>query len=124
MTNRETGRLQGNMVSLLGDSISVSTESGPHAVAVGSVDSVWIYRGTAAPILGLIAALPCALYGGAVGAFLGSDPDGQPSSAKAVLYPIIGILAGGALCGTVGAGIGSLIERWRLEFARPSPSAT
>jgi hypothetical protein len=119
VTTRETGRLQGNAVSLVGDSIFIGTESGPRAVAMGDVDSVWIHRGTAASLFGLIAGLPCALFGGAVGGFIGSDPDGKPGSTKSALFPIIGILAGGAVCGFAGAVIGSLIERWPLEYARP-----
>jgi hypothetical protein len=119
VASRETGRLQGNSVSLLGDSMLVSTESGLRAIAVANVDSVWIYRGTAAPILGLIAAVPCALYGAAVGGFIAGDPDGgQHSAAQGILFPIIGLVAGGAVCGLVGAGVGSLIERWRLEYVR------
>jgi len=124
VTSRATGRLEGNRVFLLDDSMFVSTESGPRALAVANVDSVWIYRGTAAPILGLIAALPCAVFGGAVGGFVGGDPDSQGSSGKAALFSIIGILVGGVVCGSVGAGVGSLIERWRLEYVRLSPGAT
>lgn len=124
VTSRETGRLEGNRVSLTGDSVFVSTDSGVRAIAVVEVDSLWIYRGTAAPIVGLIAAIPCAAFGGAVGGFVGGDPDSQGSSAKAALFSIIGILAGGAVCGSVGAGVGSLIERWRLEYVRPLRGAT
>ena len=118
ITSPETGRLEGNGVSLLDDSMFVNTESGLRAIAVANVDSLWIYRGTAAPLLGLIAAIPCALYGAAAGGFIGTDPDGQPSSAKGIVFPIIGLVAGGAVCGLVGAGVGSLIERWRLEYVR------
>ena len=102
----------------------VNTESGPRAIAVANVDSLWINRGTAAPILGAIVALPCALFGAAVGGTVGSDPDSQGSSTKGALFSIIGLLAGGAVCGTVGAVVGSLIERWDLEYVRLSPVAT
>jgi hypothetical protein len=119
VTSSETGRLEGNSVSLLNDSVFVSTKSGLRAIAVANVDSVWIYRGTAAPILGLVAAVPCALYGAAVGGFIAGDPDGgRHSAAQGILFPIIGLVAGGAVCGLVGAGVGSLIERWRLEYVR------
>ena len=124
VTSLATGRLEGNRVSLVDDSIFVTTESGTRAIAASNVDSVWLYRGTAAPILGVIAALPCALFGAAVGGFVGGDPDSQGSSGKAALFSIIGLLAGGAVCGSVGAGVGSLIERWRLEYVRASPGAT
>jgi hypothetical protein len=123
VTSRGTVRLEGNRVSLLGDSMFVSTDSGLRAIAVANIDSLWSSRGTAALTVGLIAALPCALYGAAVGGFIGGDPDGQGSSGKAALYSIIGLLGGGAVCGSVGAGVGSLIERWRLEYARPSPAS-
>jgi hypothetical protein len=125
VTSRETGRLEGDGVSLIDDSLFVNTWSGLRAIAVANIDSVWIYRGTAAPILGLIAAVPCALYGAAVGGFIAGDPDGgRHSAAQGILLPIIGLVAGGAVCGLVGAGVGSLIERWRLEYVRPSPGAT
>ena len=121
VTSAETGRVEGNRVSLRDDSVFVSTESGVLAIALADVDSVWIYRGTAAPIVGLIFALPCAFFGGAVGNFIGGDPDGNGSSGKAAVYSIIGLLGGGAVCGAVGAGVGSLIERWRLEYVRDAP---
>jgi hypothetical protein len=124
VTTRSTGRLEGNRVSILDDSMFVTTESGTRGIAVADVDSVWLYRGTAAPVLGLIAALPCAVFGAAVGGFVGGDADSQGSSGKAALFSIIGLLAGGAVCGSVGAGVGSLIERWRLEYVRLLPGAT
>jgi hypothetical protein len=46
-TSRETGRLEGNQVSLLGDSVFLSTDSGVRAIAVVNVDSMWVQRGTA-----------------------------------------------------------------------------
>lgn len=117
LASRETGRLEGYRVSLVGDSVLLSTNSGVRAIAVGNVDSVWVQRGTAALMVGLITGLPCALYGGLVGAFFGGGPNNNSGRATAGL--IVGFLGGGLLCGTVGAGLGSLIRRWRLEYARP-----
>lgn len=120
LATRATGRLQGNNVSLRGDSVSVSTYSEILTVTVVDVDSMWVQRGTAAPIVGLIFGVPCALYGGLVGAFIGGDPDGNGSPRRATVGLIIGMAGGGAVCGSVGAVIGSLIRRWRLEYARPT----
>lgn len=120
VTSRETGRLEGNRVSLLGDSVFLSTRQGVHAIAIANVDSVWIQRGSAAPVLGLIAAVPCALYGGLVGAFIGGDPDGNGSPRRATIGLLVGMIGGGVVCGSVGAAIGSLFPRWRLEYPRVS----
>jgi hypothetical protein len=117
LSTRETGRVEGNQVSLVGDSVLFSTPNGDRAVAAANVDSIWI-KGSAAPILGLIAAVPCAVYGGLVGAFIGGDPDGNGSPGRATIGLLIGMIGGGAVCGSLGAAIGSLIPRWRLRYAR------
>ena len=57
---RTAGRLQGNNVSLRGDSVSLSTFSEILTIAVVDVDSMWVQRGTAAPIVSLIFGGPCA----------------------------------------------------------------
>ena len=124
LTSRATGRVQGNRVSLLGDSVYVSTYSEVHTIAVVDVDSVWVQHGSAAPIVGLILGVPCALYGGLVGSFIGSDPDSNGSPGRGTVGLIIGMAAGGFLCGSAGAFIGSLFPRWRLEYARPTEVAT
>jgi hypothetical protein len=125
---RGTGRLQGDHVALRGDSVFVSTYSDVFTVAAVDVDSMWVQHGTAAPIVGLILGVPCALYGGLVGAFIGGDPDSQGSQRRATLGLLIGMAGGGAVCGSVGALMGSFIRRWRLEYAReetrnPEPAA-
>ena len=123
LSSRETGRLEGDRVSFLGDSVLLNTGAGMRAIAMANVDSVWIQT-TAARIVGIIAAVPCALFGALVGGFIGGDPDGNPSPLREILFPIIGMLGGGAVCGSVGAGVGSLIPLWRLEYPRPSEDAT
>lgn len=124
LTSRATGRVQGNRVSLLGDSVSVSDYSEVHMIAVADVDSMWVQHGSAAPIVGLILGVPCALYGGLVGGFIGSDPDSNGSPGRATVGLIIGMAGGGFVCGSAGAFIGSWFRRWRLEYARPTKAAT
>jgi hypothetical protein len=123
LSSRETGRIEGDRFTLLADSVSLKTASGIRAIAIANVDSLWV-RGTATRLFGIIAAVPCALFGAMVGGFIGGDPDGQPSPGRELLFPIVGLLGGGAICGTVGAGVGSLIGRWRLEYPQPSEDST
>lgn len=124
LSSRETGRLEGHRVSLLGDSVVLETDSGVRSIAVVNVDSVWVQHGTAAAIVGIITGVPCAVYGGLVGGFIGGDPDSNGSPGRAAVLTLIGMLGGGFVCGSVGAGIGSLIRRWRLEYARPANAAS
>jgi hypothetical protein len=123
LTSRAIGRVQGNRVSLLGDSVSVSDYSEVHMIAVVDVDSMWVQHGSAAPIVGLILGVPCALYGGLVGSFIGSDPDSNGSPRRATVLLIVGMAGGGLVCGSAGAFIGSWFRRWRLEYARPTEAA-
>jgi hypothetical protein len=124
LSSRATGRVQGNRISLLGDSVSVSDCSEVHMIAVVDVDSMWVQHGSAAPIVGLILGVPCAVYGGLVGAFIGSDPDSNGSPRRATVLIILGTAGGGFVCGSAGAFIGSWFPRWRLEYARPTEAAT
>jgi len=123
LSSRETGRLEGNHLSQLGDSVYLNTDSGVRAIATANVDSLWT-QGTAARLVGIIAAVPCALFGAMVGGFVGGDPDGGGSPRREMLFSIIGLLGGGAVCGSVGAAIGSLIWRWQLEYPAPPEDAT
>jgi hypothetical protein len=123
LTSRATGRVQGNRVSLLGDSVSVSDYSEVHMIAVADVDSMWVQHGSAAPRVGLILGVPCALFGGLVGSFIGSDPDSNGSPRRATVLLILGMAGGGVVCGSAGAFIGSWFRRWRLEYARPMEAA-
>jgi hypothetical protein len=123
LSSGETGRVEGDRFTLLADSVFLNTGSGVRAIALANVDSLWV-RGTAAHLAGIIAAIPCALFGAMVGGFVGGDPDSQGSDRRGLLFSIIGLLGGGAVCGTVGAGVGSLIGRWQLEYPRPSDDAT
>jgi hypothetical protein len=119
LTSQATGRVQGSSLELRGDSIYLVSDQGARAIPVGEVDSLWV-QGDAALLVGIIAAVPCAIFGLMVGTFIGGDPDSQGSSGKAIVDGLIGAIGGGFLCGGVGAGFGSLIPRWRLEYARPS----
>ena len=119
VASREAGRAEGSHVSLLGDSVLLNTDSGVRAIALVNVDSIWVQHGTAAPILGIIAGVPCAVFGGLVGSLAGG-PDSSGGSGSAAVGIIIGMLGGGFVCGSIGAGIGSFIRRWRLEYARPT----
>ena len=120
LMTQASGRVQGDGVNLRGDSVFVVTEQGVRAFAVSEVDSLWV-QGTAATLVGIVAAVPCAIFGGMVGDFIGGDPDGNGSSGRASLYSLIGVAVGGVVCGTVGAIFGSLIPQWRLEYARSGP---
>jgi hypothetical protein len=117
LTTRASGRVEGNDVNLRGDSVLVATEQGVRAFAVLQVDSLWS-QGTAAALVGMVAALPCAIFGSMVGDFIGGDPDGNGTPRRALIYSLIGLAVGGALCGTAGAIFGSFIPRWRLEYVR------
>jgi hypothetical protein len=118
IASRGTGRIEGKRVSLIGDSVSLNTDSGVRTIALDKIDSVWIQHGTAAPIIGIIAAVPCAVFAAMVGGFIGGDPDSKGSPTRE-LVGIVGGLVGGALvCGSVGAAVGSSIRRWRLEYPR------
>src|SRR3954467_3381247 len=48
-------RLQGRQLSVLGDTLFLTTDSGPRAIALTDVDSVWAQHGTAAGLFGIIA---------------------------------------------------------------------
>lgn len=119
LASRETGRLEGRSVDLRGDSVLLDNDAGVRAIATANVDSVWSRRGTAAGILGIVAAVPCALYGALVGGFIASDPDSGGKPSHGALGALIGALIAGAGCGAGGAAIGSLIPRWQLEYTRP-----
>lgn len=112
------GRLEGERVAVLGDSLILTTESGLRTIAIEDVDSVWIQRGTAAKLFGIIAAVPCAIYGALLGSFLGGDPDSNGSPGREVGLTAAGIAAGAIICGSIGAAVGSAIQHWELEYAR------
>jgi hypothetical protein len=118
LASRETGRLEGHRVDLRGDSVLLDTDAEVRAIATANVDSVWVRRGSAARTLGIVAAVPCALFGAAVGASLAGGPDGGGKSAG-TLGGLMGGLIAGSVCGAAGAGVGSLIRGWQLEYARP-----
>jgi quercetin dioxygenase-like cupin family protein len=119
LATHETRRIEGNHVSLVGDSVFLNTETGMRAIAAVNIDSVWVQRGTAALLVGIITGVPCALFGAMVGGFIGGDPDGG-SDTRSVVGAFLGLLGGGFVCGSVGAGIGSAIRRWQLEYPVPA----
>gem|GEM_PF-7021537 len=119
VASRETGRVEGSHVSLRGDSVLLNTDSGVRVISLVNVDSLWVQHGTAAPILGIIVGVPCAVFGGMVGSLAGG-PDSSGGSGRAAAGIIIGMLGGGFVCGSIGAGIGSLFRRWRVEYAGPT----
>ena len=67
-------------------------------------------------MLGLVAAVPCALFGGLAGAALASDPDSNGKPADAPIGAVVGAAGGAVLCGLPAAAVGSLILRSRLVY--------
>jgi hypothetical protein len=121
--SRGAGRVEGYGIRVLGDSLSVDTDQGSRKLAMVDIDSLWVQRGTAALTLGIIAALPCAVFGALAGSFLATDPDSNGRPGRGFLGGLIGFVLAGAPCGLLGAGLGSLIRPWRLEFARTAQVA-
>lgn len=124
IANHESVRVQGRGLRLLGDSVVVVSHQKEYAIAVVDVDSLWVQRGTAALVLGAIAAAPCALYLGLAFHSLATGPDGNRRGEAGPVAALVGGLIGGVACGAVGAGIGSFIRLWRLEYARPLKEVT
>jgi hypothetical protein len=118
LVSRGTERFEGEGIRLLGDSVWVDTETGLRTIAVADVDSLWAQHGTAARTVGLIAAVPCAVFGAMVGEFIATDPDGNGRPGRGPIGALIGAVIGGAPCGLLGAVLGSFFRRWRLEYAR------
>lgn len=113
-----TGRVEGDGIVLRDENILLTSERGVRSIPAVDVDSVWVRRGTAALLVAIITAAPCAAYGGFIGGALATDNGNSSAS-----HVLSGVLHGGALfgiaCGSVGAAIGSLINRWQLEYPRP-----
>lgn len=122
MTSHLSGRVEGERVSLRADSVIVVGDNGNRAVALADIDSLWVQRGTAAFAVGIVAAIPCAIFGGLVGSFIGGDPDSNGSPNRGTVMGLLGFALGGLVCGGVGAEIGSMFERWPLAYARPAPT--
>jgi hypothetical protein len=118
LARRGTGRIEGYRIRIVGDSVWMDTGKGARTIAIADVDSLWVQRGTAARTVGIIAAVPCALFGAMVGEFIATDPDSNGSPGRGPYGALIGAVLFGAPCGGLGAGVGSLIRRWRLEYAR------
>ena len=123
LVSRGTRRVEGDGIRVFGDSVSVDTDRGARTLAMVDVDSLWVQRGTAALTVGILAAVPCAVFGALVGAFLATDPDSNGRPGRGPLGALIGIVVGGVPCGLLGAGLGSLIRPWRLEFAHTAQAA-
>jgi len=116
------GRIQASALTQRGDSVFLENDAGTHGLGIADVDSVWAQRGTAALLVGAIAATPCAIWGMIVGNFIATDPDGTrpvPGPVGALIGGVVGALP----CGLVGGAVGSAIRRWRLEYPRsPEPA--
>ena len=123
LASRGTGRVEGDGIRVFGDSVSVDTDQGARTLAMVDVDSLWVQRGTAALTVGILAAVPCAVFGALVGTFIATDPDSNGRPGRGPLGALIGIVVGGVPCGLLGAGLGSLIRPWRLEFAHTAQAA-
>jgi hypothetical protein len=113
------GRVEGAIVRAAGDSVSLDTDDGLRTMAVIDVDSVWVQRKSLATALGVIAVIPCAIFGALVGDAIGSDPDSNGGPGQGGRGALIGAALLGVPCGLLGAGVGYLIRPWRLEYARP-----
>src|SRR3954464_11383097 len=113
------GRVEGPIVRAAGDSGSVATHGGTRTIAMVDVDTVWVRRGSLATTLGVVAAVPCAIFGALVGEAIGSDPDSNGGPGQGGRGALIGASLLGIPCGLLGAGVGYLIRPWRLEYARP-----
>ena len=120
LSTRRTGRIDGDRVSLDRDSVVLTFDSVSRAFATSDIDSLWTHGGSAARTVGIIAAIPCAIYGAIVGGFIGGDADSNGSPRKQAVFTILGFGAGGLVCGSIGAIVGSSFQRWHLEYARPS----
>src|SRR5579859_5626080 len=99
LASRQTGRLEGSRVHLAGDSVLLDTDAGVRTIAAANVDSVWVRRGTAAMTVGMIAAVPCALYAGLVGAVIAGDPDSNGGPSHVPHGALVGAVIGGVVCG-------------------------
>lgn len=111
-------RLSGRLARLDDDSIIVVNDHGRRAISMADIDSVWTQRGSLAGIIGIFAAVPCAILGGLFGNFLGNDPDsgGRPGHGAGAAAAVA--VEGGLACGFAGAALGSAIRPWRLEYPR------
>ena len=118
LVSRSTELFEGERIRLLGDSVWIDTETGLRTIALVDVDSLWVQHGTAARMVGIIAAVPCAVFGAMVGGFIATDPDSNGSPGGGAIGALIGAVIGGAPCGGLGAILGSFFRRWQLEYAR------
>ncbi len=120
---RGKGRLEASALSQRGDSVFLAKGDVRHAIGITDVDSVWAQKGSAALLLGAIAATPCVIFGMMVGNFLANDPDGNQGGMTGPVGALIGGVIGGAPCGLLGGAVGSFFRRWRLEYPRPLEQA-
>jgi hypothetical protein len=124
LSSHGTGRVEGYGIHVVGDSVWVDTNRGARTFAMVDVDSLWVQRGTAALTVGILAAVPCAVFGALVGEFIATDPDSNGRPGRGPLGALIGAVLFGAPCGGLGAMIGSFFPRWRLEYARTAQATS
>jgi len=116
VVSRGAGRVRGDGLRLHGDTASLFTKATRHSVSVAEIDSLWV-RGSAASLIGSLAAVPCAIFLGAAGDFATNGPDsGGGGHGPGGL--LLGAVIGGSVCGLSGALVGSFIPRWHLRYAR------
>ena len=113
-----TGRIQGQNLSLRGDTVTVLDRGIRFALPVADVDSVWVRRSRAG--LGwVIGAASCALVSALLTVAAANSDSGVEIGLG--LFAFLATLSGG-VCGGAGAILGSPFKTWRLEFARsPDP---
>jgi len=107
--------IDGQLVSVAPDSVTLNVAGAPRALALVEIDSLWIREGSedrGAARGGLIGAL---VLGGATALLTTSLCDSPSGCTSAV----VGISLGGAVIGglfglIIGAGVGHVVPHWRL----------
>jgi hypothetical protein len=118
-------RFESRLGGVSGDPVTTLFAGAEVPFEAADVDSLWV-RGratwtgalvgaaVATPLSALFVSVVCIAYAGSEGD--GSTPDRCPWAGVVLLSAIGG--AGGAL---IGAGVGALVPKWRLRYARARP---
>ena len=105
------GRYEGRLLQRGPDHLVVSAKPEPVRVAVTTIDTLWVKRGSAGRGAG-IGALVGLVGGGIAGAVACADCQDTPPSASLVG----GAAIGAALGALVGAGIGAISKHWVRQY--------